>query len=160
MPFPTVSHAGNLIVNPSGTNPGEIETPLRWHAWWLTDLSPLWGFPALRGENVILPGFAGRHANPRRNDEGVYVMPLSVFGDVGATGGVNANVLAGLETNLDYLYTNVGQGSSVTRLAKLVKPSGVVIDGVEVQIRLSLVASKGLQAGVMVEVTVPAGRFA
>jgi len=159
--FPTVTTAvGNLIVNPSGASAGLYETPMRCGAWWITDLSPVWGFPSLRGENMIIPGAPGRRAVQRRMDEGTYVMPMQVIGDVNVTGGTPSSVAAGLRQNLEYLWSNVGDPSTgVTRLAKLILPDLPVIDGVEVQIRLSLVFRKVGRAGLLVEVTVPDGRF-
>lgn len=158
--FPTVFPMGNLVVNPSGASAGMFETPMRCSAWWITDLSPIWGFPALRGENQIVPGAPGRRAVQRRMDEGTYVMPLQVIGDVNASGGTNANPFTGLRANLEHLWANVGDPSTgVTRLAKLILPDLSVIDGVDVQIRLSIVTQKIATCALLVEVTVPVGRF-
>jgi hypothetical protein len=158
-PAAAASHFGNLIVNPSGTNPGEYETYLRCPGWWALDLSPLWGFPAYRGDNLVIPHHTGRRINPKRIDQGVYTLELAITGVVNATGGDNANAFVGLRTNLEWLWSNIGDPSTGdTRLAKLILPDASAITA-NCQFELALASLKGAEVRAMLDVIVPAGRF-
>lgn len=157
------SRMGNLVINPSGTNPGEIETYLRGPAWWLLDMSPMWGFPDLRGQDLIVPGAIGRRPNVRRIDETTYVMPFRIVGEITASGSATAtpaNPLQGLRANLDYLFENVHTppSSGTTRTAKLLLPSAMPLED-EIHIAISLGAQTIADIKALVSVTVPGGRF-
>lgn len=158
--YPTTAK-WNLVINPSGASAGNYETTLRCASWWLLDLSPLMGFPDLRGTNAVIPGVAGQHPLPRRIDQGVYTLPLSVTGECNASGGLYADVEIGLRTNLDFLWANVGKPpvtSSSSRVAKLVYPNGSVVLS-NVQCRLIIGARTPEEYRAALELTVPTGRF-
>ncbi len=160
--FPLVSRMGNLIINPGGVTPGTIETAMRGPAWWLLDLSQLWGFPDLRGSNVIIPGADGRRALRQRPDQSTYVLPLQMSGTITASGAataVPADPLQGFCDNLDYLFANVGKpGTSPTRIVRRVAPNGSTVD-TAAQIFLSLERQKGTEAWLRLALTIPRGRF-
>jgi hypothetical protein len=160
-PNAAASKMGNVIVNPGSAAIGAVETYLRCPAWWLLDMSPFWGFPALRGSTVVIPGVDGTLGFQRRIDQGVYTAPLQVTGDVDASAvAPSASHFTQLRDNLDYLWENVGTPPvGATRSARLVLPDYTTID-FEGQFALTLVSQSITDAALIVDVTVPAGRIA
>lgn len=156
-----VSRAGNIIVNPSGTDPGFVETPLRGNAWWILDLSPVWGFPQTIGDNIRIGGTNGRIPYPVDLDQGVYTMAIQVCGDVDRNASATpSGAIQGLRDNLSDLWANVGPAPypSAYRDAILVEPDGTEIP-CQIQTRLQLGRTKGSEAWVAIDVTVPSGRI-
>ena len=164
MAFPAASASknGNLVVNPSGTNPGELETFLRCPPWWALDLSQIKGSPDYRGENTVVATQPGRAPNPLRMDQGTYVVNMRVCGEVDASSNLSvaSAMLQTLDDNMDFLWDNVGApptGSS-TRTAKLIRPDGSSVTD-EVQFKLHTGEQKGIYRRAAFEVIVPGGRF-
>lgn len=110
--------------------------PLAGPAWDVPLLAMLWMEHTVRGENLVLPGAAGRLSFPTRLDEGVHTLNLWVNGDVDRTGApylaaATANGQA-IDLNLQYLLTNVfvpgGTGPPRGVLpATLLKPGGTTL---------------------------------
>lgn len=162
LPVGSASQMGQLTINPDQgfASGGFAETPMRCPGWWLLDMSPLWGFPAQRGENLVIPGAQGRRPNPRRLDQAIYVMPIHIIGEVNVSGGTYANPLQGLYENLRWLRDNVHAlpAGSYTREASLTLPdtSELVAD---VQANLQLVSQRGAEADGIFELIIPTGDF-
>lgn len=110
---------GQLTINPSGTNPGEVETNMRAPSWALLDMSFVWQFPELRGENTILPGVAGRYAFEQVIDQTDIETGLVIVGDATHAGASTADTFVGLRANRDWLMDNVHTPNGATRVAKL-----------------------------------------
>jgi len=95
-------------------------------------LIPLWTDYEVRGQNRILPSVTGVIMYEHRVTETEYDLRLAVTGDVdGQTGLSNTDAIEGLETNLDYLTTNVilpPGGPTGARAGVLVKPSGATLN--------------------------------
>jgi hypothetical protein len=130
-------------------------------AWWITDLSPLWFPPDVRGSNVIIPGTAGRRAYTRRVDETVYDLPMVISHQYDRTNGSYADPSNGLQTNVAYLYTNVVAPTiGTTVAATLTLPSGAT-QTADVQCELAVSDHHGNSASrAVLTLIVPAGRFA
>jgi hypothetical protein len=111
---------------------------------WCVDLTPLWGGPDVRGENVIIPGVAGRARNPIRVDEVVLTLPLYVNGHwdkdgvaVPAEDAPYTGTWKRLQANLQYLMANVSpvvSSAVTTQTAVLTLPSGSTVNA-SVQVR-------------------------
>lgn len=162
-PASSASKMGNLIVNPGSSTPGALETYLREPRWWLLDMSPFWGFPPLRGENLALPEVDGQRAYQHFLDQGVYSAPLRATGTCGASGVEPSGVaetrfFTQLRRNLDHLSANVHTPVGTTRSARLTIPDMTAID-FEGQFALSLVKQTIADAGLVLDVTVPDGRI-
>jgi hypothetical protein len=165
-PQPSASKAGNLIVNPGSSTPGALETYMREWRWWTESIAFLQGFPALRDgfeDNAVVPGVDGRTAFASKIDQGTYVTGLRVTGVAGASGVAPSGTaeyrfLRQLRRNMDYLWTNVGTPpSGATRSARIVWDDGTTVN-FSAQFRLTRVSQKGAEAGLMLDVVVPAGR--
>jgi len=95
-------------------------------AWDIPDLTPLWFSAGSRGESIVMPGADGRRSNPSRLDEIEVDLLFLVNGEVDRLGSPYSDPWVGLETNLEWLWTNVlvpidnGRG---TRPATLTLPS-------------------------------------
>lgn len=132
-------------------------------------LLKLWMEFAVRGEDRILPSATGVIAYPRRMTATRFDLRLLVAGDVDQTGAPTADSLIGLETNLEYIRSNVLApvvSSTGTRAATLLMPSGATrtanihVLGVQTQ-------SYGFAAGCggaiwvgTLQISIPSGRFA
>lgn len=128
-PDASASKMGNIVVNPSGTEPGEVEVFLRCPGWWILDMSQTLAMPDVRGgpdNNDVIPGVSGRLANVDLDDQGVYVFPMRMTGEVNATGGDYPSALSGLKTNRDFLRANVDAQppTGPTRVVKVIWPDG------------------------------------
>lgn len=162
-PLPVPTRMGNLIINPGGTTPGELETAMRNPAWCVQDMGAFWEFPGFRGDNLTVPGGPGTRALAKPLNEGVYVSEFHIVGDITVSGAVTAtpaDVFEGLRANCDYLWENVHTlptGSAV-RQARLVLPGGSYVDA-EVQCRIHLGQQKIADRFGGFEITVPAGRL-
>lgn len=160
MSFPTVTAAGNFIVNPGSVATGLLETPLRGPAWWALGLSQAWGFPETTGTNIKIPGVAGKSAYPLIADELSFTLELRVLGECNRAGTPNTDLLTGLLTNLDDLWTNVGNPpTTATRDAHLVKPDASTTSNVGAQFRMAIASMKASVATVLLDVTIPSGRM-
>lgn len=167
-PSARASKMGNVIVNPGSSDPGAVETVLREPRWWILDMGALWDFPALRGgadQNAILPGQEGRFGLEQILDQGTYVTGIRVTGESDASGvspsGVSeTRFFTQLRANLDWLYANVHTppDSGATRSARLVFPDGSTVD-FDGQFSLTGVAQSIIDAAMMLDITVPAGRI-
>jgi hypothetical protein len=129
-------------------------------AWWITDLSPLWFPPDVRGSNVIIPGTAGRRAYQRRVDQTTYDLPMEISHQYNVSGTPYVDPSNGLQTNVAYLYTNVIAPTIGTTVpAVLTYPAGTT-DSADVQCELFLSDHRGnVTTKAVLSVTVPAGRF-
>lgn len=160
-PAAASSRGGNIIVNPSGTNPGITETHLRCAAWWVLDLSPAWGFPPLRGQNVVIPEDDGQRVYPTRIDQGVYTMPIQICGDVDRDASATpSGAIQGLRDNIGDLWENVfsPSPSASYREAILVEPNGNEI-AFRAQFKAQLGRQQGSEAWAAFDMIVPAGRI-
>lgn len=130
--------------------------------WTIEDLSSLWGPPAVRGANTLIPGIEGRYANPRRVDETTYQLIMHITGAIDQSGTPYSDPVMGLATNLDYLWDNVASPPTPpdsTRSAVLTMPDDTTRDAeVQVQLQVGDLLGPYDKAAVLV-VTVPAGRF-
>jgi hypothetical protein len=95
--------------------------------WTILDLTPLWVQADVRGDDRLLPGVTGVIPYRRRTTVTRHSLPMWVIGEVSWTDAAYADPWVGLETNLNYLYTNVvaptGAGDG-TRPGSLAMPSG------------------------------------
>lgn len=120
----------------------------------------------IRGQNRILPGATGVLPFRRRVTETRYALRLLVTGDVDETGAVNADPIAGLVDNLDYLWTNVidppSTGNSL--LAASWTPPGSAARTADIQVErcepsgYNFDDTGSLWVGLMT-IIVPEGRF-
>lgn len=76
-------------------------------AWVVYDVHQLWDGPDERGEDVLIPGAAGRLAMPRRADRTVFMLPMEIDGSVSRTGVPHADFRDGYRRNLLWLSQNV-----------------------------------------------------
>lgn len=166
--FPTVSHGGNLIVNPGSSTPGSLQTYLRESRWWCLQMSPFTlGMPPLRSggdDNAVIPGEVGRYAFQQVLDQGTYVTAIRVTGECGAsgiapTGTDPTRFLTQLRTNRNHLLANVHTPVGITRSARLVLPDATTVD-FDAQFALTLVDQKIAMASFMLDVVVPDGVIA
>ena len=159
LPYVAPFHMGQLTINPSGSASGLEETPMRDRGWWLQDMSPLYGFPAQKGENLDIPGMAGQRAYPMLNDQTTLVLPLYVIGAVDRNGTPNGtSPLQGLIENLADLRANVHDPppSGATRAAKLEHPDGT-IQTAQVQCRIEITRQTTANAWGTFYLTIPDG---
>jgi hypothetical protein len=159
LPYVAPFHMGQLTINPSGSASGVKETPMRDRAWWITDMSPLYGFPAQKGDNLDIGGIDGRRAYLPLNDQTTIVMPLYVQGQVNRNGTPNGtSALQGLISNLADLKLNVHDtfAGGATRAAKLVWPDGTV-QTADVQCRIEILRQSAANAWCTFFLTIPDG---
>lgn len=133
-------------------------------AWQVTNLIELWLPATQRGEDKLIPGVAGRRPYRRFQDSTRRTLRLKITGDVDRTNAPQSNRFVGLQTNIDYLVTNVidppttGDG---TRTLVLTMPSGstrtepVHVLGMEVA-QYNEAARWALAT---IELSIPAGRI-
>jgi hypothetical protein len=81
--------------------------PLSTPAWEALNIQALYGGPARRGENRVIPGASGRRALPRRDDETNRTISLAIFGFERWDGESYPDPVAGLWENLAHLRANV-----------------------------------------------------
>jgi hypothetical protein len=72
-------------------------------AWCTTDLTSLWELPNQRGENIVIPGAAGKLPLPRRVDETDHALPFIVSGVVDENNTLASDYNEQLRKNLLYL---------------------------------------------------------
>lgn len=163
LPYVAPFHMGMLTINPSASAVGFVETPMRHRAWWLLDMSPLYGFPAQKGENLDIPNIDGRRAYAKLNDETTIVLPLFVSGQVNRNGTPNGTSrLQGLIENLGDLRVNVHDpppGGGATRVAKLTHPDGTVVTA-DAQCRIEIIRQTAESAWCTLFLTIPEGWWA
>ena len=162
LPYTAPFRMGQLTINPSGSASGVDETLLRDRAWWITDMSPLYGFPAQKSENLDIPSIDGRRAYPLLNDQTTVVLPFYVIGEVDRDGNPNATSdLMGLIENLADLRLNVHDPppSGATRAAKLTWPDGTV-QTADVQVRIEILRQATANAWCTLFLTIPEGWWA
>lgn len=159
--LPSAYRMGNVIVNPSGVSPTATETYLRGPAWAILEMADLWN-ENLRGDNVLIPHAAGTKPYPKILDEGTYVMPFCIVGDCDRAGNATgSNPLDQLDDNWRWLLAHVQgprDGITKTRVVKIVYPDGSSATAAG-QFRLTIVKQRGSVLDVVVDLTVPAGRF-
>lgn len=71
-------------------------------AWWVTDLSPLWGRATAVGNDIPIPGGETIPMRKRLPSWRV-VLPMAIGSDVDPSGTPHADALIGLEENIDEL---------------------------------------------------------
>lgn len=136
-------------------------------AWDATDLTTLWVEASVRGGDRLLPGVAGVIPYRRRLDVTEYALPMLVSGDVDENGDDYADAWVGLETNLQWLWSNVVEPTNTgdgTRPATLTMPSGLerVADVHVLGLRVSSAvgaATRNALVRAVLQISVPAGRF-
>lgn len=139
----------------------DMHTP----AWNVLDVIPLWIHTMTRGENVLIPGAAGRRAYPRRVDESDYSLPMLIGGVANLSGTPYANRWTGLQTNIEYLRANVvtpPAAPTATRAATLLMPDGTTRTA-DVQVLSLDIMNPGTTAAsveAVLNLRIPAGRFA
>jgi hypothetical protein len=94
-------------------------------AWSVFDVATLWAGPEARGEDLLIPGRAGRVAMPRRADATTRSLPMLIDGSVDRTGTPWVSYRDGFRRNLLYLRQNVTDPSAGTRTVTLTTPAGV-----------------------------------
>lgn len=148
-----------------GTATGELTingVSMHTRAWCCTDLLELWTFQSTRGENVTLPGAAGRRPYPVRIEEAHYSLPMGLTGRVDRFGVPASDHFLQLQANIDYLRANVVDPTvDATVPATLLMPDGTTRTA-DVQV---LALTPGVHGAAelalaVLELRVPAGRFA
>lgn len=135
-------------------------------AWDIPDLTSLWFSAGRRGDSIVMPGADGRRSNPSRLDEIEVDLLFLVNGEVDRLGTPYSDAWEGLETNLEYLWTNVfvpidnGRG---TRPAVLTLPSAATRNA-DVRTDPLVLVGDGIDDPTYVEfnltLTITSGRFA
>lgn len=100
---------------------------MRGPAWGIVDLTDLWVLATMRGSSRIIPGATGVIANPKRRTITRVDLPFVVIAHYDRLGAYQADAGIGLQTNLDYLNTNVITPPTLpdrTRTATLDMPTG------------------------------------
>lgn len=82
--------------------------PLATAAWRITDLSPLFDAPVVRGDDLLIPYLDGRKPKRRRVDARRMAFPLVIFGDYDSDGNATGDARVGLAANVDFLVGNLG----------------------------------------------------
>lgn len=77
--------------------------PLSTPAWEVLNLHTLLSGPAIRGENVLIPGAAGVRPRRRRIGETIRTLELHIFGDQDPEGAEHADHMLGLMQNIETL---------------------------------------------------------
>lgn len=85
------------------------DVPLATPAWRILDLSALFGSPALRGSDDLIPGVAGVIPNPRRITVTTLALPMAIFGERDREGVAHPSVREGLMLNIDELLAQVAE---------------------------------------------------
>lgn len=131
-------------------------------AWMVTDYTPLLQEADQRGDDRLIPQVAGRAPYKRFRDATKVALPMDIFGGVDSSGTAHSDAVNGLEANILYLNTNVvaptGTGDG-TRSATLHLPAGNRTASVHV-LGLSLGRSGSASVQAVLELSIPAGRFA
>lgn len=87
--------------------------PLSTPAWWVTNLeAELLSTPDVRGSDTLVPAAAGMLANPRIVTATTRALAMVILGGVDSDGNVNADQMAGLVANVEYLQANLGFASA------------------------------------------------
>lgn len=139
----------------------DMHTP----AWNVLDPTPLYMPSDYLGENIRIPGSNGRRAYPLWVDQGHYVLPMLISGEVDLNGSPYADIWIGAQTNLQYLQTNVASpptAPTATRSASLLMPDGTTLTA-DVQVFPFRTENLYLQKPLFratLELIVPAGVFA
>lgn len=135
----------------------DLSTP----AWTVTNLIVLWQPSDRRGENLMIPGLAGRIVLPKRRDETAETLEMVVTGTVNRLGVPYADPYEGLEANLDYLCDNVFDTAAATSgaTASLTMPSGATRTGPMQVVDASFNTEVGIAALVTVDVILPYGKL-
>jgi hypothetical protein len=81
-------------------------------AWEAIDYGPLYDMsPPLVGDDVQIPGVAGRLFQPHEEDELTFSLNMRFYGRYQHDNTVNSDPRVGLRLNLDYFRTNVVRGN-------------------------------------------------
>ncbi len=118
MPFQWNSAAGGLTI-------GGISLTTTWCK--VLNLVDLWMPADQRGDDRIVPFYAGVLAQPRRDTVTRRSLRLVVAGDVTYTGATTGDAFERLQINVDYLRANIVAPTGVsdgTRTAVLTMPDG------------------------------------
>jgi hypothetical protein len=156
---PVITRAEYLEVDGEGAI-GYI--PLATPAWEILDLSPLWDGPDVIGEDRHVPGY-GALSFRREVTASRRALPMMIYGEYAQDGVAYLDPREGLQTNLDYLLTNLvvppaaGDG---TRAAILHGPGGATkTANLQVLSPLRTAPAGPLALRASLEVVIPAGRF-
>lgn len=154
--------SGTITSTPvSGTVKDGIDmhTP----AWTVVDVTSLWMGADVRGEDRLLPGVAGVIPYRRRNTVTQHSLPMIIIGSRNRLGVAYSDMWVGLESNINYLRTNVVNPTNVgdgTRSATLRMPSGALRTANIHILRLSLGEIKSGIMRATLDISIPAGVFA
>lgn len=100
-----------MTVLPSVDDWGELNSiPLETYAWRTITggYDELLNTPALRGEDLVMPGAAGRRPYPRILDATTVSIPMLLTGEFDEDGNPTTNPRAALLFHRDYLRANLG----------------------------------------------------
>lgn len=96
--MPVITHTHYVEIN---------SVPLATPAWVVMDMSPLWDAPGLRGGDRRIPYEDGEQPLRRFLEPLRVVVPLLIRGDRDQDNAAYSNTMIGLQTNLDYLRSNI-----------------------------------------------------
>lgn len=127
MALPVITTGGQITVNATPLTTVNLCTA----AWTTVDagFTELWRGPDIGGSNIPIPG-AADYPIRRYPTTSTRQFPLFVVGDCNYAGTPNANGIAGLEENIDYLRLHVFDPPSIsdspdgTRFMTVTMPSG------------------------------------
>lgn len=132
-------------------------------AWTIVDLTNLWFGGDVRGQDRLIPGVAGVIPYRRRTTVTTYSLPMVIIGDVDQTGTPYSDIWEGLESNINYLRSNVVDPTNTgdgTRSATLLMPSGSSRTADIHVLRLALgTVSRGVMRATL-DISIPSGCFA
>lgn len=88
--------------------------PLLTPAWVCRSLAPVWESPAVRGEDILIPGAAGVVPKPRRVTVTPITLELDIVGDFDWEGNRHTDQRHGLWTNAAHLNDHLASPPSTT----------------------------------------------
>lgn len=143
-----------------------IDLTAEW-AWRVVDFTPLYGRGTARGDDVLIPGAAGRTARPRLLESWTFALPMLIFGRNDGQTGNPASVSRRLTLgdNIDYLRDNLlapYAGGSATATLTHTRRDGYARTAAAIGIDLALVPHDGAKGEVVrasLVLTVPAGQL-
>jgi hypothetical protein len=136
------------------------------YAWTVLDVRPLYIPQAYRGDNTLIPGVVGRHANRYRIDEASHSLLMWWTGDFDKTGAATANRFTGYQANLEEFTAAVLEPPVSGLLAASITMPDASVLTADVQVRglefagFDQAVESPHRFNALLHVTVPAGRFA
>lgn len=131
-------------------------------AFTILDVRPLWNAADVRGEDLDIPGLAGRTPYPRIVDETKVTLEIAFSGFVNTAGTFYGDPWVGLQTNWDYVKANCigpsGSGDG-TRAVVLTKPSGATVSANCHVETMKMTEMVGPIAKATIPIVIPPGRL-